>query len=254
MECKGPGYFDCLSCKEETPLLDDGACVRRCGQLKYAPLGSSVCQGFFRNFPLLLKVYQLKKKKKKECECNGFSTSCNEITGQCSRCTENTDGNNCEKCLAGFSRVDQNSSLGCTGSFLYVCLAFYLFPLFLFLFLVADPHLLPSLPFNFWNWIECECNGFSSSCNEITGICDACNENTQGDHCQDCIDNHFFGPFSSGCIRFLPFLSLPIVSFLDFLFESKQASKQEPIIVIDTNSLWLQWKPKWMWSVHRKML
>ncbi|KAF5404743.1 Laminin beta 1 [Paragonimus heterotremus] len=36
------------------------------------------------------------------CHCNGFSDICNQTTGVCQHCRENTGGANCEKCREGF--------------------------------------------------------------------------------------------------------------------------------------------------------
>ncbi|VVC44657.1 Hypothetical protein CINCED_3A025090 [Cinara cedri] len=35
--------------------------------------------------------------------------------------------------------------------------------------------------------VPCQCNGHSSTCDKITGICNTCKHNTTGDHCEKCI-------------------------------------------------------------------
>ncbi|CAH1240507.1 HSPG2 [Branchiostoma lanceolatum] len=36
------------------------------------------------------------------CNCNGHSTDCDQLTGECRNCQHNTDGPNCEQCKAGY--------------------------------------------------------------------------------------------------------------------------------------------------------
>eukprot|EP00058_Branchiostoma_floridae_P016834 XP_002602322.1 hypothetical protein BRAFLDRAFT_228086 [Branchiostoma floridae] len=36
------------------------------------------------------------------CNCNGHSSDCDQLTGECRNCQHNTDGPNCEQCKAGY--------------------------------------------------------------------------------------------------------------------------------------------------------
>ncbi|XP_066271321.1 laminin subunit alpha-2-like [Branchiostoma lanceolatum] len=53
--------------------------------------------------------------------------------------------------------------------------------------------------------IPCDCNNHSAECDQITGICDNCDDNTMGQNCENCADGFFGnavpGADDSGCKR-----------------------------------------------------
>ncbi|XP_004365629.1 hypothetical protein CAOG_00758 [Capsaspora owczarzaki ATCC 30864] len=77
--------------------------------------------------------------------CNQHTTSCNPATGICSGCNNSTTGDLCQICLPGFTRLGQNP-------------------------VICGP---------------CICNGHSSTCDAITGVCN-CQDNTRGTQCEQC--------------------------------------------------------------------
>ena len=45
--------------------------------------------------------------------------------------------------------------------------------------------------------VACQCNGHSSQCDVLSGICSGCQDNTEGSYCQSC-SNGFFGDATRG--------------------------------------------------------
>lgn len=45
--------------------------------------------------------------------------------------------------------------------------------------------------------ILCECNNHSNTCDQDTGVCSGCQDNTQGDHCDQCATG-FYGNSTQG--------------------------------------------------------
>eukprot|EP00794_Sanderia_malayensis_P006149 gene6149-6855_t len=105
----------------------------------------------------------------KKCQCNGHSTSCDPKTGVCINCQDNTAGDHCEKCSAGFyGDATKGSSKDCS---------------------------------------QCQCPGGSSG-NQFSGtcyldkksniVCDSCREGYTGRQCEKCADGYFGNPLVPG--------------------------------------------------------
>lgn len=67
---------------------------------------------------------------------------------------------------------------------------------------------------------DCECNGnfdvnLGSSCDNVTGFCMGCTNNTFGAECENCIDGYYGDPISGEpCIRKLYNMLLTIIEWL----------------------------------------
>lgn len=97
-----------------------------------------------------------------ECACNGHSDTCDGAV--CRECSHNTTGANCNQCL----------------------------PLF------NDQPWAPATPSSSNECKLCSCNNHSISCSYDStidsGVCDNCQDNTQGSQCELCIETHFQSP------------------------------------------------------------
>ncbi|KFO24118.1 Multiple epidermal growth factor-like domains protein 9 [Fukomys damarensis] len=50
--------------------------------------------------------------------------------------------------------------------------------------------------------LPCQCNNRSASCDALTGVCLNCQENSKGDHCEECKEGFYQSPHpSKGCLR-----------------------------------------------------
>ena len=47
-----------------------------------------------------------------ECDCNNLSVSCDTPSGNCTNCTGNSQGSNCEKCMPGYYG-DPTNAISC---------------------------------------------------------------------------------------------------------------------------------------------
>ena len=91
------------------------------------------------------------------CQCNNHSNTCANAT-YCSACEHNTEGNQCQTCVAGYYG---NAMLGRPG-----------------------------------DCQQCDCNNWSSTCVPAGSSfqCDACTGNTTGDSCELCRPNFYGNP------------------------------------------------------------
>ncbi|CAL8096731.1 unnamed protein product [Calicophoron daubneyi] len=140
------------------------------------------------------------------CECNRFSEICNQTTGACLDCRENTGGEYCERCAEGFYgdpiRGNPCKPCACPGGGVNharecymgsleeqvcICHAGYM-----------GPRCSQCAPNYFGHPTEpngqcqpCQCSGNidmskPGSCDSVTGKCLDCLYNTEGDHCDVC--------------------------------------------------------------------
>ncbi len=145
------------------------------------------------------------------CQCNGFSSMCDEETGSCLNCSDFTTGSSCNECIRGAygnptvgipcqlcpcpltstggqfaddcsvqnnSIVCLNCLVGHTGEQCEVCLPGYF----------GDPLGENGAP---TPCSDCLCNGnidvsIPESCNTSTGLCLRCLNNTASDYCEKC--------------------------------------------------------------------
>ena len=153
------------------------------------------------------------------CQCNGFSTTCDRNTGECFNCSQSTTGENCERCIEGtfgdpsngiecepcpcplssgagqFTNrcvltsgggvMCRNCPEGHTGLQCETCLNSFF----------GDPTGgVTGMP---TGCSDCQCNGnidtnIPDSCDQVTGLCIRCINNTTGDQCERCADG-FYG-------------------------------------------------------------
>ncbi|KAH9488089.1 Laminin subunit alpha-2 [Bulinus truncatus] len=151
----------------------------------------------------------------RKCDCNNHTTTCHSVSGQCIGCRHNTMGQRCDRCLPGFygdprygtpddcrpcacplvngnnffaekcearpTLLDRlayeclNCRLGYTGSRCEICAPGY--------------YGNPSVPGG--SCRRCSCGGsfdpnFPGICNNITGKCYVCTNNTEGEYCEKC--------------------------------------------------------------------
>ena len=154
------------------------------------------------------------------CNCNGHAATCDQETGECIDCRDNTHGKNCELCKSGYHQIDYgngvtecrlcpcpgpadsnifaescmfdynsnkvyycNCQTGYTGQFCERCApGFY-----------GDP----TRPNG--KCSPCQCNGNIDmndygSCDQRTGVCLKCLNNTAGMNCERCADWHYGDP------------------------------------------------------------
>lgn len=137
------------------------------------------------------------------CNCSRIGSLdvnlCNQTTGQCA-CQRGYQGLQCESCQEGFylnhssglclpcrcsphgalgplcnSSGNCQCKVGVTGSTCDQCQDGY---------------------YNFTKngCLPCQCNNRSVSCNALTGVCLNCQENSQGDHCEECKGGFYQNP------------------------------------------------------------
>lgn len=149
------------------------------------------------------------------CQCNGHADTCDQETGECIACRDNTLGKNCELCKTGYHQInnecrlcpcpgpsegnvfadscmfDQNSNNvyycnclpGYAGQYCERCAPGY----------YGDP----TRPGG--KCLPCQCNNNidmkdEGSCDQRTGACLKCLHNTAGLNCEKCADWHFGDP------------------------------------------------------------
>lgn len=154
------------------------------------------------------------------CNCNGHTDRCDQETGECLECRDNTEGANCERCKLGHYKIEHENGVSecrlcpCPGPYhtnvfadscmydansqkVYYCACapgyygqfcercapgFY-----------GDP----TVPGG--KCLPCECNGnidlnAFDSCDQRTGACLKCLNNTAGVRCDQCADWHWGDP------------------------------------------------------------
>ncbi|EHB08708.1 Multiple epidermal growth factor-like domains 9 [Heterocephalus glaber] len=140
------------------------------------------------------------------CNCSRVGTldvkHCNETTGQC-ECQQGYQGLHCETCKEGFymnhtsglclpchcspqgalSKLCNSSGncqcrVGVTGFTCNQCQDGY-------------------YGFNKNGCLPCQCNNRSASCDARTGVCLNCQENSKGDHCEECKEGFYQSPYPS---------------------------------------------------------
>ncbi|XP_062857847.1 laminin subunit alpha-2 [Trichomycterus rosablanca] len=81
----------------------------------YSGLSCEECAaGFYRLSPRLGgSVFRSGMGSCVRCECNGHSSSCDPDTGVCQNCQHNTEGEKCDRCVAGFYGVVRGSPDDC---------------------------------------------------------------------------------------------------------------------------------------------
>lgn len=154
------------------------------------------------------------------CKCNNHADTCDQDTGECINCRDNTIGPNCNECKPGYYQIkygdgytqcrlcpcpgpteanvfsstckyDENTNRvyncscqeGYSGSFCERCAPGY----------YGDP----TIPGG--KCLPCKCNGNIDmndygSCDQRTGACLKCLHNTNGVNCERCLDWHFGDP------------------------------------------------------------
>ena len=201
-----------LDTVQESGLVSDPAAVTWVEQCDcptgYAGLSCEVCSsGYTRS----------SSGSCEQCQCNGFSDSCDPDTGVCTGCTASTDGNFCGQCLPGTygdptqgvpclpcpcpltvtpgqftdscvlhspaTIICLNCPVGHTGIRCESCSVGYF----------GDPTGENGTP---TGCSDCLCNGNIDSsrpnaCDTTTGICLRCINNTAGSTCERCADGYF---------------------------------------------------------------
>nr|CDS33438.1 laminin subunit beta 1 [Hymenolepis microstoma] len=153
-----------------------------------------ICGSGYWNFPYCQR-----------CECNGKADECDQVTGGCIDCRDNTGGARCENCAQGFygdpfrgvpcrpcecpgGGVDHSE--GCTvhpvAGMQCHCQMGY-----------AGPRCSECAPNYYGNPTEyggscqpCDCSGNlppEGGCDQVTGACQVCLYNTEGEKCDRCI-------------------------------------------------------------------
>ena len=153
------------------------------------------------------------------CKCNGHASTCDQETGKCFECQGSTEGHNCERCKAGYHKIEHDD-----GSFecrLCTCPGNTEETVF------ADTCMIDANTNNayfcncregyFGNYCErcapgyfgspsdgipckkCQCNDNIdmtdfNSCDQTTGECLRCLNNTTGANCEKCNHWHFGDP------------------------------------------------------------
>nr|XP_023417041.1 multiple epidermal growth factor-like domains protein 9 [Cavia porcellus] len=145
------------------------------------------------------------------CNCSEVGSldgkHCNQTTGQC-ECQQGYQGLHCESCEEGFhlnhtsglclpcncspqgalSKLCNSSGncqcrVGVTGSTCNQCQDGY-------------------YGFSKNGCLPCQCNNRSASCDVLTGVCLNCQENSKGDHCEECEEGFYQSPYASKeCLR-----------------------------------------------------
>lgn len=124
----------------------------------------------------LLSVYFYTLSSLPGCDCypdGSTDVQCDLGTGQCT-CKVGAGGLKCDSCQSGFFNVTQ----GCLGT-------------------AVNRNVWYTRGISFLVSIACQCNGHSSQCDSVTGVCSGCQDNTEGDYCQLCSDG-FFGDATGG--------------------------------------------------------
>ncbi|XP_067931597.1 laminin subunit alpha-like [Watersipora subatra] len=147
------------------------------------------------------------------CACNGHSETCDKETGVCSGCRGNTEGDHCELCKFGYTgepELEDCTICACpmpieSNNFASSCVRS---PIDKIQTMQCDcmPGYMPPYcgscgpgyygdPRNTSGGacLPCNCNGNidtsdPDSCDSITGRCEKCLNNTQGDNCEQCGD------------------------------------------------------------------
>ncbi|XP_066554921.1 laminin subunit alpha-4 [Amia ocellicauda] len=162
------------------------------------------------------------------CNCNGHSNHCEDITGICIDCQNNTTGDFCEKCRDGFTKettpegqhvcqpcacplpiTSNNFAVACERrgrAVRCMCQEGY-----------AGPICERCAPGYYGNPIrigdtckKCDCNGNSdpnlifNDCHNVTGQCQNCWHNTAGVNCERCAPGYFGDAISAKDCRECP--------------------------------------------------
>ncbi|XP_078493524.1 laminin subunit beta-1 isoform X3 [Ciona intestinalis] len=160
------------------------------------------------------------------CNCNGHTDSCDQQTGECLGCRDNTMGAHCDTCIDGYygnpllGSLDQckacmcpdgpgsgrQYSTGCrqdqvSGQVVCYCMPGYsgarcdqCAPAYW-----GNPQAVNGL------CRKCECNNNinpldPSACDSATGVCTNCLYNTAGPHCEQCRDYYYGNPLDQNCM------------------------------------------------------
>ncbi len=152
------------------------------------------------------------------CNCNGRADTCDEETGECMNCRDDTEGKHCEKCNSGYYNAGGDAYLQCvrcpcpgplknfahnctavgqtvqcicqkgyTGQICSNCAAGYF----------GNPH--SPIESDEGKCLPCNCNGNidltdTGSCDQKTGKCLKCLKNSAGESCDRCRDWHYGDP------------------------------------------------------------
>nr|XP_026694945.1 laminin subunit beta-2 isoform X3 [Ciona intestinalis] len=160
------------------------------------------------------------------CNCNGHTDSCDQETGECLGCRDNTMGAHCDSCIDGYygnpllGSLDQckacmcpdgpgsgrQYSTGCrqdqvSGQVVCYCMPGY-----------AGARCDQCAPAYWGNpqtvnglCRKCECNNNidpfdPTACDSATGVCTNCLHNTAGPHCEQCRDYYYGNPLDQNCM------------------------------------------------------
>ncbi|ESO13072.1 hypothetical protein HELRODRAFT_159671 [Helobdella robusta] len=150
------------------------------------------------------------------CQCSAMSNTCDEVTGVCSNCQQNTAGSNCELCQPGFYRNPPSSSGPClkcpcegprvnstncevrNGSVVICTSCSFGYEGDICNKCRADHY--GNLATNLMNVCKpCACNGLSTTCDEF-GNCLNCTSFTTGSSCEKCVDGKYKDSVTSACV------------------------------------------------------